>query len=291
MGRIIKAKSGKSKKKPKINIMTKRPLRKQVIVFIAKSNTELIVNLAYQHIANINKYLKNIKSDIITDFIRVTNEGVNITMNKLANPSNLTIIEKYIKSISNINLDSIESSCLSKSKLYLKILGLSYTMENSVITPDIVKGVLKDVHLFKDVTLVSKPCIIKVSPKLDMVVVWVDIWDSQSGSEAKNIINWQFNIGWYITTVCSTNMNLGVPQCKNCWKWGHSTLSCHSHISRCAKCYGAHMTEHHKEKAWCCMENKKLSCLATKKGKLCPHTFKCMNCKEDHQVDSYSCPY
>jgi len=69
MGRIIKAKSGKSKKKPKINIMTKRPSRKQVIVFIAKSNTELIVNLAYQHIANINKYLKNIKSDIITDFI------------------------------------------------------------------------------------------------------------------------------------------------------------------------------------------------------------------------------
>ena len=86
-------------------------------------------------------------------------------------------------------------------------------------------------------------------------------------------------------------MNLGVPQCKNCWKWEHSTLSCCSHISRCAKCYGAHITKHHREKAWCCMENKKANCLATKKGELCLHVFKCINCKGNHQADSYSCPY
>ena len=69
VGRMIKAKSSKDKKKPKINMMTKGPLRKQVIVPMAKLNTELIVNLAYQHIANINKCLKNIKSDIIANFI------------------------------------------------------------------------------------------------------------------------------------------------------------------------------------------------------------------------------
>ena len=91
-------------------------------------------------------------------------------------------------------------------------------MENSVITPDIVKGVLKDVYLFKNVTLVLKPYIIKASPKLDMAVVWVDIWDSQSDSLVKNIINQQFNVGWYIATICSMNMNPGVPQCKNCCK-------------------------------------------------------------------------
>ena len=60
----------------------------------------------------------------------------------------------------------------------MKILGLLYTIENSVITPDIIEGVLKDVYLFKDVILVSKPHIIKVFPKLDMAVIWVDIWDS-----------------------------------------------------------------------------------------------------------------
>ena len=130
-----------------------------------------------------------------------------------------------------------------------------------------------------------------MSPKSDMAVVWVDIWDSQSGSSAKNIINRHFNIGRFIATIKGTNMNPGVPQCKNCWKWGHSTLSCCSHISRCAKCYGAHITEHHREKAGCCMENKKLNRSATKEGKPCPHIFKCMNCKGDHQANSYSCPY
>ena len=174
---------------------TKGPSRKQVIIPMAKSNAELIVILAHQHIANINKCLKNIKSDIIADFIWVTNERVSITINKLANPSDLTTVKKYIKSISNINSDLIESPYLPKSKLYLKILRLPYIIEDGIITLDIVKGVLKDVYLFKNIILVSKPHIIKASPKLDIMVVWMDIWDSQSGSEARNIINWWFNIG------------------------------------------------------------------------------------------------
>ena len=77
-------------------------------------------------------------------------------------------------------------------------------------------------------------------------------------------------------------MNPGVPQCKNCWKWGHLTLSCRSHISRCTKCYRAYETKHHREKA---------NRAATNIGEPCPHVFKCVNCKGDHQVDSYSCPY
>ena len=173
----------------------------------------------------------------------------------------------------------------------MKIVGLLYSSKLEVITPDLIKGVLKDLHLFKNTVLASKPHIIKVSPKSDKAVVWMDIWDSQSGSCTKNIINCWFNVGQFIATVCRTNMNPGVPQYKNCWKWGHSILSCCSHISRCTKCYRAHDTEHHREKVWCCMENKKLNCLATKDGEPCLHIFKCINCKGDHQVDSYSCPY
>ena len=173
----------------------------------------------------------------------------------------------------------------------MKIIGLPYKINQDVISPDFIEGVLKETHLFKDVVLASKPHIIKASPKSDMAVVWVDIWDFQSGSLAKNIINHHFNIGRFIATVKGTNMNPDVPQYKNCWKWGHSTLSCRSHISRCVKCYGAHITKHHREKVWCCMENKKVNHPATKEGELCPHIFKYMNCKGNHQADSYSCPY
>jgi len=263
----MKAMNGsEEKKKPSINMTIRGPLRKQVIVPMVKSNAKLIVQSAHQHIANINNCLRNIKSDIIVDFLRVSNDKVNITMSKLASPSDLTTIEKYIKNINNIALDSIESPHLPKSKLYLKIIGLLHLMGNGIITPDFVKGVLKETHLFKDVSLASKPRIIKASPKSNMAVVWVDIWDSQSSSLAKNIINCCFNIGCFIATVRGMNMNLGILQCKNCWKWGHLILSCCSHISRCAKCYGAHVTGHHREKAWCCMENKKTNQTPTKEG-------------------------
>ena len=192
VGKMIKAKnSSEGQKKPRINMTMRRLSRKQVIIPMAKSNTELIVNSANLHIANINECQKNTKSDIITDFICVTNEGVIITMNKLVNASDLSTIKKYIKNISNINLNFIDIPHLPKSKLYLKIVGLSHKMENGLITPDFVESVVKESHLFEDITLVSKPHIIKSSFKLDMAVVWINIWDSQSSSATKNIINCQ----------------------------------------------------------------------------------------------------
>jgi len=239
---------------------------------MAKHIAELIVNSAHNHITNINKCLRNSKSDIVADFIRSTNNGIIITTSKLANNLNLATIENYLKNMQNVDSSSIESPRLPKSKSYMKIIGLPYKINQDVISSDFIEGVLKETHLFNGVVLASKPRVIKASPKSDMTVVWVDIWDSQSGSSAKNIINRRFNIGRFIATVKGINMNPGVLQCKNCWKWGHSTLSCHSHISRCAKCYGAHITEHHREKAWYCMENKKLNHSATKEGEPCPHT-------------------
>ena len=176
MEKIIKAKNSyEVQKKPKINIMTRRPLRKQIIISIAKSNTELIINKVSLHIANINKCLRNIKLDIVTNFIHITNNKVIIIMNKPAIASDLMAIEKYIKNIDNIKLNSIKSPCLSKFKLYLKITRLPHKLEQGVLSPEIIEGILKESHLFEDIMLVLKPCIIKVSPKSDSVVVWIDI--------------------------------------------------------------------------------------------------------------------
>ena len=196
--------------------MTRGLLRKEVIIPMAKSNAELIVNSAHTHISNVNKCLKNSKSDIVADFIWITNNKIIITINKPANTLDLSTIEKFLKNINNVNLDSIESPHLPKSKSYIKIVGLLYKIEQSVITLDYIEGVLKETHLFKDVMLASKLCVIKASLKSNIVVVWVDIWDSQSSSLAKNIINCCFNIGQFVVTVCSTNMSPGISQCKNC---------------------------------------------------------------------------
>jgi len=250
VGKVLKIKNSRGdNRKPKINMTTKGLSRKEVIIPMAKHIAELIINSAYIHITNINKCLRNSKSDIVTDFIRSTNNGIIITTSKLTNNLNLATIEKYLKSIQNVDSDSIESPSLPKSKSYMKIIGLPYKINQDVISSNFIEGVLKETHLFKGVVLASKPHVIKAFLKSEMAVVWVDIWDSQSGSSVKNIINCRFNIGRFIVTIKGTNINPGVPQCKNCWKWGHSTLSCRSHISRCAKCYGAHITKHHREKA------------------------------------------
>ena len=156
---------------------------------MTKANTELIVNSAHIHVSNVNKCLKNSKSVTFVDFIRFNVNGIINTTNKSASDLDLSTIEKYLKNVQNINLDSIKSPRLPKSKSYMKIIGLPYLSELGVMTPDIIEDVLKDSHLFKDAILALKPCIIKVSPKSDKAVVWVDIWDSQSSSCVKNIIN------------------------------------------------------------------------------------------------------
>jgi len=83
----------------------------------------------------------------------------------------LLTIKKFLKNIDNVNLDLIEGLHLSKSKLYMKIVRLLYKIEQEVITPDYIEGILKETHLFKDVMLASKPHVIKVSSKSNMVVV------------------------------------------------------------------------------------------------------------------------
>ena len=124
---MLKAKNSRvGNKKPKINMMTRELSRKEVIIPIAKSNAELIVNSAHTHISNINKYSK---SDIVADFIQITNNGIIITMNKLANTLDLSTIKKFLKNINNINSDLIEGPCLPKSKSYMKIIGFPYKIE------------------------------------------------------------------------------------------------------------------------------------------------------------------
>ena len=188
--KMLKAKNSKGDtKKPKINMTTRGQSRREVIIPMTRTNTELIVNSAHIHTSNVNKCLKNSNSNIVTDFIHSNINGIIITTNKSASDLDLSTIKKYLKSVQNVNPDSIESPHLPKSKSYMKIIGLPFSSKLGVLSSDYIEGVLKYSHLFKNATLASKPHFIKASPKSDKAVVWVDIWDSQSGSCAKNIIN------------------------------------------------------------------------------------------------------
>jgi len=58
-----------SQAKYKINMITKSPSRKQIIIPINKNNSKVIGNFANFHIFNINRCLKKTKSNTITNFI------------------------------------------------------------------------------------------------------------------------------------------------------------------------------------------------------------------------------
>ena len=172
----------------------------------------VIINHANTFIRNINNYLCEHNLNVVVDFIGLEDHRAIITTNQADSSQDMNIIEKCIKKSESINSEHVNSLWLPKSKLYLKILGFSYLVEgtNQPITSKIVTEAIQQMYIFKDITLTSKPYIIKVSSNSDSAVVWVNVWDLQNGSIAKFIINQCFNMRKYITTICDTNINLGV---------------------------------------------------------------------------------
>jgi len=172
------------------------------------------------HIANINQSLKNTKSEVLVDFICSDIAYVTVITNKVMAQSDLYIIENYIKKVDDINTINVEASQLSQSKSYLKVIGIPYyphNLPNKCLTPNDVEDIIKQNQIFDNIVFVSKLQVIKVSPKSDISIIWIDIWNVQSGSKAKSLINRCFNVGRFIATIQGANMNPGIPQCKNCW--------------------------------------------------------------------------
>jgi len=116
-----------------------------------------------------------------------------------------------MKELNDVDSNNIMSPRLSKS--YLKILGILYFIENTnlFVSSDIIKRMIKSIHIFDNVVLVFHPCVIKASPKSDIAVVWVNIWSSQTGIKEKCFINRCFNIEYHIVTIREISMNLDVP--------------------------------------------------------------------------------
>ena len=213
---------------------------------ISKNANNFMKDLS-SYITNINRVLKNIKSEVIADFICIEKCGLVIITNKVASALDLQTIKKYVKNIYNIKANQVESLRLPQSKSFLKITGIPYISEttNTHISTKKVKKIIKKNHIFNNVVLVSRPRIIKVSPKLDMLIQMINIWDVQSGAKAKGLINRCFNVGRYIVSIYGTNMNPRVLQYKNCWKWGHTTNVCRIQGTKCVRYNGPHQFIHY----------------------------------------------
>jgi len=137
------------------------------------NNSNIIESNARFYINGINKHLKDANSNNLADFIYIDKVSIIVTIRFTTSEQDIRTIEKAIKNSKKINKDFVKSSCLSQSKSYLKILGLSYFVKNTnePITSQIVKEVLKESHIFKDIKFSSKPQVIKTSPNSDLAVI------------------------------------------------------------------------------------------------------------------------
>ena len=76
-----------------------------------------------------------------------------------------------MKNINNIKVKQVESPRLPQSKSFLKIIGIPYLIEDTYvpITANIVEKIIKDNYIFNNIVLASRPRVIKVSPKSNIV--------------------------------------------------------------------------------------------------------------------------
>ena len=94
-------------------MITKGLFRKQVIISMSNENRIKFLELSSAHISNINRALKDIKSEIMADFVYSNQAGIIIVTNKVASPLDLQTIEKYIKNSNHINIEKVKVPCLS----------------------------------------------------------------------------------------------------------------------------------------------------------------------------------
>ena len=84
------------------------------------------------------------------------------------------LIDQYIKNSNDVNTLQVEEPRLPKSKSYLKIIGIPYYPHNNsqeCFTSSDIEAILKQNQIFDNISLASKPQVIKVSPKSDMSIV------------------------------------------------------------------------------------------------------------------------
>ena len=62
------------------------------------------------HVANINRSLRNTKSEVLVDFIQSNPLGITVVTSKVVLQLDLQIIEQYVKDV-----DDIDSQCVEVS--------------------------------------------------------------------------------------------------------------------------------------------------------------------------------
>lgn len=114
----------------------------------------------------------------------------------------------------------------------------------------------------------------------------VYIRDTKSATHALQLIAKPVFVNGQTCTVTLFKCCPEARHCQKCYKWGHSTSQCHSHVHICAKCGEAHNAKYHNVLASCCRKDP-----VGKVNGECTHLPRCINCRGNHLATSQECGF
>jgi len=66
-------------------------------------NINSFMKSLFLHVANLNRRLHNIKSEVLTNYIQADPIEITIVTNKVSQQSDMAVINNYVKSLNDIN--------------------------------------------------------------------------------------------------------------------------------------------------------------------------------------------
>ena len=139
----------------------------------SENTTKFMKNISL-HIANINRSLRNVKLEVLVDFIWSDQMGIMVVTSKVAAQSYLLIIKNYVKNVHDIDSLNVEVSRLLQSKFYLKLISIPYfphDKSQECLSSSDIENIIKQNQIFDNIVFASKSWVIKVSPKSDMSII------------------------------------------------------------------------------------------------------------------------
>ena len=79
---------------------------------MVKNNINKFMKNSSIHVTNLNRNLRNAKSEVLVNFIQLDLLGITVVTNKVSLNSDLIIIEKYVKNLENINSTQVKTPWL-----------------------------------------------------------------------------------------------------------------------------------------------------------------------------------
>ncbi len=99
---------------------TKGPSRKHIIIPMSAENVFSFMKNSSTNVANINRQLRNAKTDLLVDYIRSDSNRIIIVANKVAQPLDLTIIDQFVKNSNDVKCSSSRRTETSQVQVILE---------------------------------------------------------------------------------------------------------------------------------------------------------------------------